>query len=67
MPEVFSTWSYSELRSRTFAGEVGGVAAQHSQGIVWRQRGLADGRDECVTGSHQAQTTAQRSHRQLCL
>lgn len=52
---------------RTFAGEVGCVAAQHSQGIVWRERGLADGCDEGVTGRHQAQATTQRGHGQLCL
>lgn len=58
---------YSQLESRTFAGEVGGVAAQNRQGIVRRQRGLADGCDKGVTGRHQAQTTTQRGHGQLCL
>lgn len=32
-----------------------------------RQRGLADGGDEGVAGRHQAQTTTQRGHGQLCL
>ena len=64
--QFFSKWPL-QLRSHTFAGEVGSVAAQNSQGVVWRQRGLADGCDEGVSGCNQAQAAAQRGHGQLCL
>lgn len=51
----------------TFAGEVGCVAAQNGQGVVRRQRGLADSGDEGVPGRHQAQTPTQRGHGEFCL
>lgn len=43
----------------TFGGEVGSITAQHSQGIMWWERGFADGCDEGITGGHQAKSTTQ--------
>lgn len=60
-------WAFHVYLCRTFAWEAGRIAAQHSQGIVRWQRCLADCCDEGITRRHQAQTTTQRGHSELCL